>query len=549
MKQVIDEVTARIIKSHPRAQFLPNGADQEIQRRAEMMERWNDSQVYQHYQSEIFEDVIKDACIYGLGAMKIVPSTKESRIDVHRVHPSHLFVDMNETIDHKATRLHLRNRVKKDTLKLFYPKLTDLIDKATRIESVLTYEDEYPETGDAEGQSIDLIQSWHLPSFKGAKDGRYVVWISSAVISSEPYQRRTYPLCFFNWKRDPTNTFYGVGLAEDLLGIHLDANVTLNRVNTAIEKAAVPRMAYREGSIADAHLRSVPGLKTPYTGDTPPTFFLDNSVPQDLLIYVREHEARAYKISGLGSAQAFGERVPSGVETGRAVENFFNVESVPFATQLRKFEYFIEDVANANVAAGKEISERDPEWQVVIDNDRHTIESIPWKDIAMDPREDSFVIRAVPGSMLPELPAARLNYVQQLIALVPSLQMNEQLIVKLLGVTDIKSFRDLFTAQKENGESMIGLALRENVYTAPSPFMNLQQFIIDATDAEQRASRMKVPEPNLATLRRMIRVANALEQQRTIARQMQAMGGITPASMPTNDTGVQPGTPPRGQLQ
>jgi hypothetical protein len=87
---------------------------------------------------------------------------------------------------------------------------------------------------------------------------------------------------------------------------------------------------------------------------------------------------------------------------------------------------------------------------------------------------------------------------------------------------------------------MIDEALRNNAYTPPSPFMDLQQFIIDANQAEQRAERMKVPEQNLSTLRRMIRRANELRQRQQLAAQMQNAGAITPAAVPNDGSGQPP---------
>jgi len=231
--------------------------------------------------------------------------------------------------------------------------------------------------------------------------------------------------------------------------------------------------------------------------------------------------------------------MPAGLETGRAVENYFNVESVPFATQLRKFEYFIEDVANANVAAGREVYEANKKWSVVVPGDRNTIESLKWKDVALDPREDSYVIRAAPASALSELPAARLGEVERMKLLMP-LRMSEDRVADLLQMPDLEADNDLFTSAKDNGKAMIDEALRSNTYTPPSPFMDLPMFIIDANEAEQRAERMKLPEQNISTLRRMIRRANELEQKKQQARQMQQMGAITPAASPTDESGVSP---------
>lgn len=538
MKQVIDEASSRIIKSHPRARFMTHGGDTKMQRQAEMMERWNDSQVYQLHQSEKFEAVIKDACVYGLGALKLTKAYKENRIEAKRVYPGNLFVDLQETIFDQPTRIHHRRYVPKAALKMFFPKQSAAIDRAGSVSDHERYISFYGHYSQGTQDMVELIESWHLPSFGGAPDGQRHLWVDNALLQTDSYQRRHFPFAFFTWKTDPHNTFYGTGLGEDLLGVHIDANVTLNRVNTAIEFASTPHWVYRKGSVTETDITNAPGSKIPFSGDIAPQYVVPNSVPNDLLMYVREHEARAYKIAGLTSAQAFGERMPAGLETGRAVENYFNVESVPFATQLRKFEYFVEDVANANVAAGREIYEKDKKWTVVVPNKRKTIEVLKWKDVALDPREDSYVIRAAPASMLSELPAARIGEVERLALMFPS--MTEQAKADMLQMSDIENWEDLFTARIENGKAMIDEAINNGTFTPPSPFMDLPQFIIDANQAEQRGERMKVSEQNLSTLRRMIRRANELEQKKQLARQMQQQGAITPAASPTDESGVSP---------
>jgi hypothetical protein len=118
--------------------------------------------------------------------------------------------------------------------------------------------------------------------------------------------------------------------------------------------------------------------------------------------------------------------------------------------------------------------------------------------------------------------------------------MPDAMKADLLRMPDIANWEDLFTAAKDNGKAMIDQALRTGVFTPPSPFMNLQQFIIDCNEAEQRASRMGVKEQNLSTLRRMLRRANELQQEQTIAKAMQNQGAITPTAVPTDSSGVSP---------
>ena len=532
MKQVIDEVQARIIKSHPKAKFLTYAGDWEKQQQAELMERWNDGIVYQMYQDEVLTGVIGDACLFGLGALYTGKAPKENRIDSRQVWPGNLFVDLQETRRNKPTRLHNRRFVSKSVLKMYFP------DMKSEIEASGTVSDHYQsfESFDQIVDVVEVVESWHLPSFKGATDGRYYMWVSNTLLQSHAYTRRSFPFAFFTWKRDPNNRFYGIGLGEDLFGVHIDANVTLNRVNTAVEFASVPHWVYRQASVTESDITNMPGSRIPFTGDVAPQYIVPNSIPQDLLMYVREHEARAYKIAGLGSAQAFGDRVPSGLETGRAVENFFQVESVPFAEQLQKFQYFVVDVANANVAAGHEIYETaGNKWDVLVPGEKNTIERLDWSKVAIDPREDSYIIRATPASVLSETFGARLGEVERISAQFPEMTSAQKW--ELLGMPDIERAQDVATAAMDNGMQMILMALRDNEYTPPSPFMDLNQFIIDANREEQMAMRMKLPEQNIATLRRMMRRANELEQKKQLATMMQNQGVITPAAVPNDGSG------------
>lgn len=540
MKQVIDEVTSRITKSQPKAKFLTHGGDADMQRQANLMERWNDSQVYELYQKQKVDRVVKDSCLYGLGALKIGKAYREDRLESYRVHPGNLYVDLQETIFESPTRIHHRRFVPKNALKIYFPKNANEIDAAGTVSDHERYVSFYGHYSQGTQDMVELIESWHLPSFEGAEDGQRVLWINNKLLQQTPYQRRSFPFAFFNWKEDPHNTFYGTGLGEDLLGVHIDCNVTINRKNTAIEFASNPHWVYRKGSVTETDITNAPGTKIPFTGDVAPQFIMPPSVPSDLVQEIREYEARAYKIAGLASALGAGERVPSGLETGRAVESYFSVEQVPFSEQLKKSEYFVQDVANCNVATGREIYEGNKKWSIVVPGERgRSIEVLRWKDVALDPRDESYVIRATPASALSETFASRLGEVERLRAQDPLMTRAE--FYDLLQMPDVINFEDLKTSQRDNGQAMIEKALRTGEFTAPSPFMDLPQFIIDGNEEEQKAERMGLPETNIATLRRMIRRANELEQKKQLARQMQAQAGaITPAASPTTDDGVSP---------
>jgi hypothetical protein len=192
-------------------------------------------------------------------------------------------------------------------------------------------------------------------------------------------------------------------------------------------------------------------------------------------------------------------------------------------------------VANCNLATGFEIHAADKKYAVVVPGERGEIEYLKWKDVAMDPREDSYIIRATPSSVLSETFGARLGEVERLIAMDPEMTRVER--YDLLQMPDTKRKNDQVTSAKDNGEAMIEKALNDGEFTPTSPFMDLDQFLIDANAEEQRATELGVAEPNIATLRRMMRMANVQNQKKKLAKLMNEQAQLTPAVVPTTETG------------
>jgi hypothetical protein len=542
MKVVIDEATSRITKSHPYAKFMTFGGNRTAQRKAEMMERWNGGEIGRLRQEEMFDAVLKDACQYGLGSLKHRKAYRENRLTTNRVYPGNLFVDLEETLFGPATRLHERRPVSKTALSTMFPKFKNEIEDSDRVSDASQYAEWFGDYQGAKDQ-VELIESWHLPSFLEngkSPDGVRVLWIQRAILQIDVYNRREFPFSFFNWKPDPHNSFYGIGLGEDLMGVHIDANVTINRINTAIEKMPNPYLLAKKGThINKAAATNEPGSIYEWSGNEKPEWLLPNVVPGDLLRYVQEHELRAYRIAGLSSAAQTGGGLPQSLQTGRAVENYFAAESIPFNEQLRKFENFVKHVAENNIAVGREIYEQDPTYSVVLPGDKNTIQQVSWKDIALDPAEESYVIRVAPTSALSETPSARLAEVERMVAM--GMISDPATMRQLYNITDLEQDEDYASATLRNIKRMLELAIDENIYTPPVPSMDNNLFVIMATMEEQKAYDYNVPEANISTLRRMRRKAQENVQRQQQAALIQAQGMIQP-TMPAQrpETGVSP---------
>jgi hypothetical protein len=231
--------------------------------------------------------------------------------------------------------------------------------------------------------------------------------------------------------------------------------------------------------------------------------------------------------------------MPQSLQTGKAVENYFAAESIPFNEQLRKFENFVKHVAENNVAVGREIYELDKKFTVVLPGDKNTIQEINWKKVALDPATESYVIRVAPTSALSETPAARLAEIERMVAI--GMIVDPKKMRELFAIPDLESDEDYVTAASRNVDRMLELAIDENIFSPPMPSMDLQYFIIRASQEEQKSYDYDVAEENIATLRRMIRRAEELVQRQAMAAAANMAGQIMP-TQPAQDpqAGVQP---------
>jgi hypothetical protein len=231
--------------------------------------------------------------------------------------------------------------------------------------------------------------------------------------------------------------------------------------------------------------------------------------------------------------------MPQSLQTGRAVENYFAAESIPFNEQLRKFENFVKHVAENNVATGREIYEHDKTFTVVLPGDENTIQEINWKKVALDPAKESYVIRVTPTSALSETPAARLAEIERMVAI--GMITDPAMMRELFNAPDLESYDDYALASKRNVDRMLELAIDENIFSPPMSGMDLQYFIIRATQEEQKSYDYGVAEENIATLRRMKRSAEELQQREQASAMSQAAGMITPTVSPQQpQAGTQP---------
>ena len=200
---------------------------------------------------------------------------------------------------------------------------------------------------------IEVVEAWHLPSGPGASDGRHIIAIDQATLLDEPWESDKFPFCFVRWSPEPRG-FYGVGLAEELLGIHLDVNTTIDKIERALELVATPQIWIEQGSrVKPTHMTDIPGAINTYSG-TPPIYMAPPAVSPETYNYLNSQIQRGLQVARL-SAQSMSGKIPSGLETGAAVREFHDIESESFSLVSKNYETFFMDIYDRLVPETEEV--------------------------------------------------------------------------------------------------------------------------------------------------------------------------------------------------
>jgi hypothetical protein len=534
IQSMIDTVTSKITKNKPRASFLTDGGDWSLQQKAKKLTKFVDGQFHNvNYHAESAR-AFQDSCIFGTGAVKIF--RKGNKIKAERVLIDELIVDDAESIYGQPRQMHQVKFYNREVLKEMFPKYAGAIDAAEGSEP-------FNMPGVRQQNMIVVIESWHLPSGPDAKDGKRAITIENQTLLVEEYNKQYFPFVVQRWGVRPIG-FFGQGLAEQLSGIQLEINKILRTIQISMHLVSVPKLLVEASSkIVKAHLDNKIGGIITYAG-TPPTFGPLGKVPPDLFSHLDRLYQRAFEVAGVSQLSAQSAK-PSGLDSGKALREFTDIESERFMDVATRYEQTYLEAAKIMIDLTRDIAKDTDDFKVRVKGGKF-LQTINWKEIDME--DDKYLMQVFPTSSLSQHPAGRLQDVQELMQ--AGLIGREQ-GMKLLDFPDLEAFYNFNNAGIEDIERVIDEIIEKGNYQTPEPFQNLEFGIMKMQQAYLHFRAQKAPEERLDLLRRWIDDANALMQRAQqeaqaqqadamAQQQMEAQGAIPPVSVappPADPTG------------
>lgn len=459
VQSCVDTLVSRITQGRPRPIFLTDNADYKQRNLAKQLNQFIAGEFHQTKAYQLGEILLRDASVLGTGCVKVYKNT-DNKVALERVLLTELLVDPNDSMYGDPRQMYQLKLVDRQVLIATFPDFKSVIESAEQ-----AYPDNASDSSKTVSDQVMVVEGWHLPSAKGAGDGRHTISCNSGTVLDEEYTKDSFPFVFLHYSPRILG-FFGQALVEQIMGTQMEINKLLVTISQSINLVGVPRIFVESGSkVVKAHLNNQIGSIVTYQG-TKPEYSVAPCVPQELYAQLQRLVDYAYQQSGISSLAAASKK-PEGLDSGAAIREYDDLQSDRFAALNRRYDNMFIDLAYQIMSCAADIAEKTGSYQTIYPNKDGTREINLPKAVLLT--EDPFVIQCYDASSLPRDPAGRLQKVTEMIqAGMISVQEGR----RLLDYPDLEQNEKLANSGEERILKILDEIVDTGKYTPPDPFMD-----------------------------------------------------------------------------
>jgi len=449
VKSCVDTLTSKIGKNKIRPTFLTTGGTLKQRVSSKKLTNFNFGVLYDSKAYSVLPLVLRDAFIFGTGFVKVFLQNK--RIKVERVYPDEIMVDLADGYYNNPNQMFQRKLVSKEAIKELYP---DLADRIENVKSISLGQNQSSQ------DTILIVEGWKLP--RGKKPGRHIICIEGIMLQEEVYKDDFYPFAKITYT-DPVKGYWGTGVSEELKGIQLEINRLMNHITESMRLLQYPRIFLEAGSkVNPRHITNEIGTIIPYVGAAP-IVHVAQTVAPEIFNQLESLYAKSYEIVGISQLSAQSQK-PSGLNSGKALQEYNDIETERFATTAQKYEELFIDVSDVIIKCLFKLGN----YKANTFDKLAGVQSIEFSEI----REaiDEYVIQTFPSSALPTTPAARLSVVNEMSQ---AGYIEPEVAKQLLDFPDLEAYARTDMAPLQMIQKAIESSLLEGIYIEPEPYQPL----------------------------------------------------------------------------
>jgi len=217
VESVVETAKALVGSNKPKIQYQVVGGTYKARKKSEGLTEFCAGVFHATETYSKAQQVFGDAAIFGTGFMRVYEDDGEVLLE--RIFPDEVIIDDVEGKYGTPRSLYIHKDVERSVLKAEYPELAGFIAESGRMREGTAFA-----TGISD--PVSVLEAWHLPSSKKAKDGKHVVCLSNIPLLNEEWTENGYPLVEFRWCDRPLG-YWGKGIPEQLRGIQIEINMIL----------------------------------------------------------------------------------------------------------------------------------------------------------------------------------------------------------------------------------------------------------------------------------------------------------------------------------
>lgn len=458
-----DTLVSRITQDRPKPVFLTDEGNYKERLLSKNCNQFIQGELYRTKAYELGSLMVKDACMLGDGFIKVF--SKENKVALQRTLGIELHVDYNDGYYGDPRQLIQDKLVDRSVFLELFPDNADLIEKA-----VHGNVDNTPRSTETIADQFIICEGWHLPSSKGASDGRHVIVCSAGVILDEPWKREKFPFVKLGYNPNPVGWF-SQGLIEILMPTQMEIYRNLIIASQAIELMGVPRVLMDESSkIMETAFNNRIGSIIKYR-NVKPDFINAISNPPEIYQWIQWLITNAYQMSGISQMSAGGIK-PQGLNSGEAIRQYDAIQEDRFAAFARRYQNVYTDLSYLIIEEATEIVKETGEYTTVYPG-KNGVSEVDFSSIQL--LKDTYKVECFEESSLPKDPAGRQAKLSEMFA-AGEIDRNE--FRRLSNFPDLEQSDQLAFALEER----ILYCLDQIIEKGKSGYQQPDVFMLDPTD-------------------------------------------------------------------
>jgi hypothetical protein len=500
VQSLVDSIIAKMTKNKPKPLFLTSGGDYKLQQKAKKLNKFIEGLFYEQHAYKKGPVALLDACVLGDGIIHVFE--EHGRLKWERVLAHELFVDFIDAFQGEPRQLHRVKNIDRQVLIECFPKQAQAIKDAPRAKAEIGFQQQNI------SDLVTVVESWHLPSGPDAKDGVHCICLENDVLFYEKWEKCYFPFADLKYSKKMFG-FWGQGLPERVQSIQLEINRISWVIQRSMQLMASFKIWIKTGS-KTAKEQITNDIAPIIESEEPPQYMVPPIVAPEMYERLDKLTQNAYEQEGLSQLSANSQK-PAGLDSGKALREFNDIESDRFTTLGQAYEDFFLQLARLSIDVAKDIFTRENSYEVKVPGKKF-IESIDWKEIKLE--EDEYFMTMFPVSSLPNDPAGRLSTIQEY---VQAGFIQPRQARRLLDFPDLDQIEGLQNAEEDYLHMVLGKIAdgdgSPDDYTPPEPDDDLQLAQELALEYIAQGKTNKLEPEKLAMLRDFLAQVKVLIQK------------------------------------